>query len=181
MNNNKRLISTFRALGVKNQVFCNFSPGPAVEKTQMQSIMHSLDTEAASYHNQACYLLKKAESVRGSIADTLNIKFQLTSQEQSESMWTLTKAAQHESVAIRVITLVTMFYLPFSFVAVCLLQYAMKSHVLTATDNHGHEFGCLRYENTTSCRVIAVLAVLRRSFTPDCIDHHAVALYRMEE
>lgn len=69
------------------------------------------ELEMVSYFDQSSHMLQKAEVVRGSITDTLNIKFQLTSQ-------TLTRAAQHESIAIRVITLLTMFYLPFSFVAV---------------------------------------------------------------
>jgi hypothetical protein len=93
------------------------------DQSEFENALDELASEVRSYTEHTTYMLKKAASVRRYIADTLNIKFQATSQEQSDSMCELTKAAQHESTAIRVITLVTLFYLPFSFVAVSLAAF----------------------------------------------------------
>ncbi|KAF1849417.1 uncharacterized protein K460DRAFT_90675 [Cucurbitaria berberidis CBS 394.84] len=69
--------------------------------------------EALSYNQHSTYLTKRAQSVEQTVVDMLDWNFQLLAQVQ-------TKLAREDSVAIRALTLVTAFYLPFSFVATML-------------------------------------------------------------
>ena len=84
----------------------------------IQTALGGLARQVQAYNDNVEFLLNKTTSTGHSTSDTLNIRFQTTSQDQSGSMCSLARAAQEDSVAIRVITLVTLFYLPFSFIAV---------------------------------------------------------------
>jgi hypothetical protein len=67
--------------------------------------------DAAAYRGQVLYMNKRAQSTAQSMLDTLNLI-------QSKNTFDMGRSAREDSVAIRAITLVTSFYLPFSFVAV---------------------------------------------------------------
>lgn len=71
--------------------------------------------EARSYIEAADHLCKRTQSIAQSVSDILNLT-------QSNSTLVLTSLARQDSIAIKALTLVTAFYLPFSFVAVCLIR-----------------------------------------------------------
>jgi hypothetical protein len=71
-----------------------------------------------SYRNQALYIDKRTQSTSQSVIDSLNLGFQQLAQSQNMNTLSMARSAKEDSVAIRAITFVTSFYLPFSFVAV---------------------------------------------------------------
>ncbi|KAH6629840.1 hypothetical protein C7974DRAFT_194269 [Boeremia exigua] len=83
----------------------------------IQATLKDSRREVTSYKLQACYLQRRAQSSAQSVLDALNLGFQKLAQEQSRKTSVMAKSAREDSVAIRAITLVTSFYLPFSFVA----------------------------------------------------------------
>ena len=82
-----------------------------------------LRKEALSYRKQSVYLQKRAQLTAQSVLDSLNLGFQQLAKGQSQNTFQMARSAREDSVAIRAITLVTSFYLPFSFVAVCSLLH----------------------------------------------------------
>jgi ABC-type iron transport system FetAB ATPase subunit len=84
----------------------------------IQTALSDLKREVTSYRIQASFLQKKAQSTAQSVLDSLNFSFQQLAQDQSKNTFFMARSAREDSVAIRAITLVTSFYLPFSFVAV---------------------------------------------------------------
>ena len=89
--------------------------------TTIQTALNDLRKEAASYRIQASYMHRRAQSTAQSVLDSLNLGFQQLAQNQSKNTFVMARSAREDSVAIRAITLVTSFYLPFSFVGVRLL------------------------------------------------------------
>jgi ABC-type transporter Mla subunit MlaD len=87
----------------------------------MSAIFDQFRKEAASYRRQANQLDRRAQSTAQSVMDSLNLGFQQLAQSQNRNTFIMAKSAREDSIAIRAITLVTSFYLPFSFVAVSLL------------------------------------------------------------
>jgi hypothetical protein len=84
----------------------------------IHAALEEFRNEAVSYRNQALYINKRAQSTSQSVLDSLNLGFQQLAQSQNKSTLSMARSAKEDSVAIRAITLVTSFYLPFSFVAV---------------------------------------------------------------
>ena len=80
--------------------------------------LEELRKEALSYRTQSVYLQKRAQLTAQSVLDSLNLGFQQLAKGQSQNTFQMARSAREDSVAIRAITLVTSFYLPFSFVAV---------------------------------------------------------------
>lgn len=72
----------------------------------------------AAYNSNAAYLLDKVQATAQLLADTLNLKHQQTAQRVSENTLALNDAAVKDSATIRVITVVTLVYLPANFIAV---------------------------------------------------------------
>ncbi|CAN9402869.1 unnamed protein product [Alternaria alternata] len=79
--------------------------------------LEELRKEALSYINQGAYLQKRVQLTAQSVLDSLNLGFQQLAKGQSQNTFQMARSAREDSVAIRAITLVTSFYLPFSFVA----------------------------------------------------------------
>lgn len=79
----------------------------------IRAVLLEIQQEAQSYFENAEYIFARAQSVAQSVSDTLNLS-------QSDNTLTLAKLARQDSVAIKALTLVTAFYMPFSFVAVSL-------------------------------------------------------------
>lgn len=73
---------------------------------------------ANDYIRNAVFLLDKIRGTAQLLSDTLNLKHQQTSQNISENTLALTNSAVRDSATIRVITVVTLLYLPATFVAV---------------------------------------------------------------
>lgn len=99
--------------------------------TEISTILTESRKEISSYRTQASYLHKRAQSTAQSVLDSLNLGFQQLAQSQSKNTYVMARSARDDSVAIRAITLVTSFYLPFSFVAV--RQPFCLSHLLLLT------------------------------------------------
>ena len=77
----------------------------------IKAALRQFRKDAASYRGQVLYMNKRAQLTTQSMLDTLNLS-------QSKNTFDMGRSAREDSVAIRAITLVTSFYLPFSFVAV---------------------------------------------------------------
>jgi hypothetical protein len=90
--------------------------------TVIDTALMTMRSEISSYKLQAMYMQKRAQSTAQSVLDSLNLGFQRLAQDQSTNTLVMAKLAREDSVAIRAITLVTYFYLPFSFVAVSALR-----------------------------------------------------------
>ena len=92
-----------------------------------REVLQNYATMAAAYSQNATFLRDKTRGTAQLLSDTLNLKDQKIAQSISENTLALTNAAAKDSASIRVITIVTLLYLPATFVAVRpLLQ---KNHV----------------------------------------------------
>jgi hypothetical protein len=101
--------------------------------------------EVASYRTQASYLQRRSQSTAQSVLDSLNLGFQKLAQDQNKNTFVMAASAREDSIAIRAITLVTSFYLPFSFVAVSTtLSESLFILSNDCTDNVRYEFGGLQ-------------------------------------
>ncbi|KAI4710452.1 hypothetical protein J4E89_004907 [Alternaria sp. Ai002NY15] len=76
----------------------------------IKAALRQFRKDATSYRRQVLYMNKRAQLTTQSMLDTLNLS-------QSKNTFDMGRSAREDSVAIRAITLVTSFYLPFSFVA----------------------------------------------------------------
>lgn len=71
-----------------------------------------------AYSQNTTFLLKKIGKTAQLLSDTLNLKHQQSAQDTSDNTLALTNAAVKDSATIKVITVVTLLYLPTTFVAV---------------------------------------------------------------
>lgn len=83
-----------------------------------QELLQNYATMVAAYNCNATYLLDKIRGTAQLLADTLNLKHQQTARRVSENTLALNDAAVKDSATIRVITVVTLVYLPANFIAV---------------------------------------------------------------
>ncbi|KAF2438505.1 hypothetical protein P171DRAFT_491170 [Karstenula rhodostoma CBS 690.94] len=83
----------------------------------IRAAIEQFRSDATSYKNQAMHIFKKTQSTAQSISDSLNLTYQQLAQSQNRNTFMMATSARDDSIAIRAITLVTSFYLPFSFVA----------------------------------------------------------------
>ncbi|KAF3034335.1 hypothetical protein E8E12_005961 [Didymella heteroderae] len=100
-----------------NRIFSNASEAKDSTFVIVQQALNQFRKDATSYRGQVLYLSKRAQSTAQSVLDVLNLGFQNLAQSQNRNTFVMAKSAREDSVAIRAITLVTSFYLPFSFVA----------------------------------------------------------------
>ena len=101
-------------------------------KSETAYILQNLIRQTASYARNARFLLVKAASIAQLLSDVLALKnqdiamqqsghlFELTttSHAQNESICAMTRASAKDSSTVRVITVVTLVYLPTTFVCV---------------------------------------------------------------
>ena len=90
-------------------------------------VLQNYATMAAAYSQNATFLHDKIHGTAQLLSDTLNLKHQKIAQSVSENTLAFTNAAVKDSATIRVITIVTLLYLPATFVAVSLLF--QKNHI----------------------------------------------------
>lgn len=88
--------------------------------TEIKELLQNYATMVAAYNSNAVYLLDKIRGTAQLLADTLNLKHQQTAQHVSSNRLALNNAAVKDSATIRVITVVTLVYLPANFIAVSL-------------------------------------------------------------
>ncbi|KAI1667130.1 CorA Mg2+ transporter protein [Pyrenophora tritici-repentis] len=100
----------------------------------VHSAISNFRKEAQSYKTQVLYLHSRCQSTVQSVVDSLNLGYQQLAQSQSQNTLVMVRSAREDSVAIRAITFVTSFYLPFSFVATIfgmnLVDFDSDSHNL---------------------------------------------------
>lgn len=87
------------------------------KKENINDTLINFVTEMSAYNENAEFLVRRAQGIAKQISQTLGLKNQSIAQEQSENVFKLTKSTVDDSVTVRVITLVTLFYLPSSFIA----------------------------------------------------------------
>lgn len=78
----------------------------------------SLSNEASAYRHNAAFILQRVQVTAQVISDSMTFQHQALAQSQSQHMATLADSTTKDSVDVRVITFVMLFYLPFSFIAV---------------------------------------------------------------
>ena len=83
-----------------------------------EEVLQNYSVMAAAYSQNAIYLRDKVRGTAQLLSDTLNLKHQRIAQSISENTLTLTDAAAKDSATIRVITVVSLLYLPATFIAV---------------------------------------------------------------
>jgi hypothetical protein len=74
--------------------------------------------EALAYAENTRYLLQFSERIRMQISDTLSLKNQDTSLQQTSQVFELAQCTARDSLSIRIMTFLMLGYLPSSFVAV---------------------------------------------------------------
>ena len=74
-----------------------------------------------AYTSRLHVLLRKRESTAHLLEQTISWSQQRAAQDQNDLLTNLTKSAVDDSVTIRVITVITLVYLSFTVVAVCIL------------------------------------------------------------
>ena len=100
-----------------------------------QDFLQYYVTMAAAYSRNAIFLPDKIRGTIQLLSDTLNLKHQKIAQTISENTLALNNAAVKDSATIRVITSVTLLYLPATYVAVSIhiRKYRMERR-LTCSD-----------------------------------------------
>ena len=106
-------------------------------KSETACILQNLIRQTASYARNARFLLVKTARIAQLLSDVLALKNQhiavqqscrisdltTASHAQNESIWAMTRASVKDSSTVRVITVVTLVYLPTTFVCVRCLQF----------------------------------------------------------
>ena len=87
---------------------------------ETQEMLQNYVVVTEEYGRNAKYILQKTRATTQLVLDTLNLKHQQVAQDISTNTLALTDATFTESVTVRVITIVTLLYLPTTFVAVCI-------------------------------------------------------------
>ena len=84
----------------------------------MKLLLNNYMNMVDAYTQQASFLKNRAACLAVSITDTLSFKDSNTAKRQSQYMLDLTLSTVDDSTTVRVITIVTLIYLPFTFMAV---------------------------------------------------------------
>ena len=106
-------------------------------KSETGCILQNLIRQTASYARNARFLLVKTARIAQLLSDVLALKNQHIAMQQSghisdlttasyaqnESIWAMTRASVKDSSTVRVITVVTLVYLPSTFVCVRYLEF----------------------------------------------------------
>ena len=122
-------------LAVFNDALHAEGSGSDKHHSATQEVLQNYRTVAAAYSRNAIFLRDKIRGTIQLLSDTLNLKYQRIAQTISENTLALNNAAVKDSATIRVITVVTLLYLPATFVAVNILfrKYRMERR-LTLSD-----------------------------------------------
>ena len=78
----------------------------------------NLLNDVASFRRNTSLLIQKTRNTGDAISQFMNFRNQAMAQEQNKFMSKMTTVTMEDSLNVRVITLVTLFYLPVSFLAV---------------------------------------------------------------
>lgn len=94
----------------------------ANQRDQVLTALCNLRNESLAHAENSRYLLQFSERIRMQTSDTLSLKNQDISVQQNNQLYELAQSSARDSFSIRAITVLTLIYLPFSFVAVSVSQ-----------------------------------------------------------
>lgn len=103
-------MDTFRAVDSK--------PFDLEQYRMTKEVLHNYKDMTKEYSQNATFLHDKVRASAQLLLDTLNLKHQRIAQRTGEATLAINNSAAHDSATIRVITIVTLLYLPATFVAV---------------------------------------------------------------
>ena len=89
-----------------------------------QETLQNYSRAAEAYLQNATFVLQKIRATAQMLSDTLGMKHQQTAQNISKNTLALNNRVVQDSATIRVITVVTLLFLPGQFIAVRLLSTA---------------------------------------------------------
>jgi len=87
------------------------------ETNAVFDLLENYRSQIDAYTENAKFLLKRSSGTAQQLSDTLAFKNQDVAQSQNGYMLKLTMSTVDDSATVRVVTLVTLIYLPFSFMA----------------------------------------------------------------
>ncbi|KAB8227117.1 uncharacterized protein BDW43DRAFT_317117 [Aspergillus alliaceus] len=111
---------TLQTLSKTNQVLREFDNIQHPKWLQMKHLLDNYKSHADAYSQNAAFLQSRAAITSQLVTDTFSFKNSHTSQEQTKYMLDLTLSTVDDSTTVRVITVVTLIYLPSTFMAVSL-------------------------------------------------------------
>lgn len=101
-----------------NSILCETQVVTEAEKLAMEELLNNYKSLVGEYVENVAFLQKRSGRTAQMISDTLAFKNQEVAQLQSRYTWRLTLSTVEDSASVRVVTAVTLIYLPFTFVAV---------------------------------------------------------------
>ncbi|OCL06730.1 hypothetical protein AOQ84DRAFT_223520 [Glonium stellatum] len=127
---------TFRGLLNFNEMLYTQRSLGSDPKSETVCAIENLNHQTGAYALQADFLLTKAASIAQLLSDKLALKDQHTAREQNKSICAMTRVSVKDSSTVRVITVVTLMYLPTTFVCALFgtqLLYLTPTHSLAAS------------------------------------------------
>lgn len=112
------LQKVFQALHGGNDALAARNITQQSDTHSMKQLLNNYVNMVDAYNQQASFLKSRTACLAVSITDTLSFKDSNTAKRQSEYMLDLTLSTVDDSTTVRVITIVTLIYLPFTFMAV---------------------------------------------------------------
>ncbi|KAL6714394.1 hypothetical protein ACLMJK_007817 [Lecanora helva] len=110
-----RTIDKLNAFVDMFRIHCNTS---TEEQRAVKETLENYKIMVEEYSQNALFILSKVRASSQLLLDTLNLKHQRIAQKTSESTLTINNSAASDSATVRVITVVTLLYLPATFIAV---------------------------------------------------------------
>ncbi|KAI9836443.1 MAG: hypothetical protein M1819_001475 [Sarea resinae] len=112
-------LSALSALNTSLPLVCGLthSDSDTIRRDNMVDILSKYASQTSAYEAQIGFLTNNIRSTAQLLSNTLNFKYQGLAQQQSEYVVELTSATLKDSSAVRVITIITLLYLPSTFVA----------------------------------------------------------------
>lgn len=92
-----------------------------------------------SYVGNLQHLLRRTKSAIDFLSETLNFSNQRTEKEQTKLLLRLSISAKEDSATVQILTVVTLVYLSFTSVAVCIIVFLLQSDrtaLILVTDNY---------------------------------------------
>ncbi|CAN9185315.1 unnamed protein product [Alternaria alternata] len=105
-------------LNTLNERFFHRSQVSEEACSKMRETLGNLRRRLEAYNANVAFVLGKIRSTTQLVSDTIDLKSQHTTEKVSDQMLVLNKSAVEDGTSMRVITLVTLVYLPSTFVAV---------------------------------------------------------------
>lgn len=124
------IVQAIQTLQTMNNAFQ--ADGAVSDETRKatQETLQNYNRMTAAYLQNATFILQKIRATAQMLSDTLKMKDQQTARNISRNTLALNNRVMQDSGTIRVITVVTLLFLPGQFIAVKIISTAMFSLVL---------------------------------------------------